>query len=49
MKFAASLSKLLRAMPASDKSKGARGAVAAMPAPLIVALEPRIVYDASVA
>ena len=47
MKFAASLSKLLHAMRASDT--GARSAVAAMPAPLIVALEPRIVYDASAA
>ncbi|HTH73767.1 MAG TPA: DUF4347 domain-containing protein, partial [Trinickia sp.] len=47
MKFAASLSKLLSAMRASDKP--VRSAVAAMPAPLIVALEPRIVYDASAA
>ncbi|AKJ70742.2 hypothetical protein PATSB16_03040 [Pandoraea thiooxydans] len=47
MKFAARLSKLLRVMLAPDKS--ARRAVAAMPAPLIVALEPRIVYDASAA
>ncbi|MGN6315471.1 DUF4347 domain-containing protein, partial [Trinickia sp.] len=47
MNFAASLSKLLSAMRASDKP--VRSAVAAMPAPLIVALEPRIVYDASAA
>ncbi len=47
MNFAASLSKLLSAMRASDKP--VRRAVAAMPAPLIVALEPRIVYDASAA
>jgi len=47
MKCAAGFSKLLRAMRASDK--GARSTVAAMPAPLIVALEPRIVYDASAA
>ncbi|WP_162878181.1 DUF4347 domain-containing protein [Trinickia diaoshuihuensis] len=47
MKFAASLSKLLAAMRASEPS--ARSATAVTPAPLIVALEPRIVYDASAA
>uniref|UniRef100_E1T926 DUF4347 domain-containing protein n=1 Tax=Burkholderia sp. (strain CCGE1003) TaxID=640512 RepID=E1T926_BURSG len=47
MKFAASLSKLFAAMRAPKSS--ARSATAVTPAPLIVALEPRIVYDASAA
>ncbi|WP_206951258.1 DUF4347 domain-containing protein [Trinickia acidisoli] len=47
MKFAASLSKLLAALRASDTNARTEGA--AVPAPLIVALEPRIVYDASAA
>ena len=47
MKFAASLSKLLAAVSGSGAT--AHRAAAAVPAPLIVALEPRIVYDASVA
>ena len=47
MKFAASLLKLFAAMRASDPRPGNR--TVALPAPLIVALEPRIVYDGSVA
>ncbi|PMS23094.1 hypothetical protein C0Z18_02435 [Trinickia dabaoshanensis] len=47
MKFAASLSKLFAAMRAPEPS--AHRATAVTPAPLIVALEPRIVYDASAA
>ncbi|HEY3539208.1 MAG TPA: DUF4347 domain-containing protein, partial [Trinickia sp.] len=47
MRFAASLSKLLAAMRGSAPT--ARRECTAMPAPLIVALEPRIVYDASAA
>ncbi|RDU95060.1 DUF4347 domain-containing protein, partial [Trinickia dinghuensis] len=47
MKLAASLSKLFAAMRASETS--GRTQYAAVPAPLIVALEPRIVYDASAA
>ncbi len=47
MTFAASLSKLFAALRTTQPS--ARAAGTAMPAPLIVALEPRIVYDASAA
>jgi hypothetical protein len=47
MKLAARLSKLLAALRASGATS--RSDVAALPAPLIVALEPRIVYDASAA
>ncbi|MGN6086284.1 DUF4347 domain-containing protein, partial [Trinickia sp.] len=47
MKFAASLSKLLAAMRVPETRTHNAGA--AVPAPLIVALEPRIVYDASAA
>jgi hypothetical protein len=47
MKLAARLSKLLVALRASGATS--RSDVAALPAPLIVALEPRIVYDASAA
>nr|WP_057927678.1 DUF4347 domain-containing protein [Burkholderia ambifaria] len=47
MKFAGSLLKLFAAMRASDPRP--RNRTAALPAPLIVALEPRIVYDGSVA
>ena len=47
MRFAASLSKLLAAMRGSTTTRS--GKRAALPAPLIVALEPRIVYDASAA
>ena len=47
MKFAASLSKLLAALRGPQPDTRARAA--ALPAPLIVALEPRIVYDASAA
>ena len=47
MRFAASLSKLLAAMRGSGTTASGKGA--ALPAPLIVALEPRIVYDASAA
>ena len=46
MKFAASLSKLIAAMRAPEHRARNAGA---LPAPLIVALEPRIVYDASAA
>ncbi|HVW49858.1 MAG TPA: DUF4347 domain-containing protein [Trinickia sp.] len=46
MKFAASLSKLIAAMRAPEHRVRNAGA---LPAPLIVALEPRIVYDASAA
>ncbi|WP_017774984.1 DUF4347 domain-containing protein [Paraburkholderia kururiensis] len=45
MKLAASLTKLLAAIRGSGAST--RSAQPALPAPLIVALEPRIVYDAS--
>ena len=47
MKLAASLSKLLGAM--RSPATHARRERAALPAPLLVALEPRIVYDASAA
>jgi hypothetical protein len=47
MKLAARFSKLLAAMRAPAAIS--RSEVAALPAPLIVALEPRIVYDASAA
>ncbi|NRO96572.1 DUF4347 domain-containing protein [Paraburkholderia sp. NMBU_R16] len=47
MRFAASLSKLLSAVRGSATT--ARRECTALPAPLIVALEPRIVYDASAA
>jgi trimeric autotransporter adhesin len=47
MKLAASLSKLLAALRAANTNT--RTESAALPAPLIVALEPRIVYDASAA
>ena len=49
MKLAARLSKLLAALRASDTGSRTRNEGAALPAPLIVALEPRIVYDGSVA
>ncbi len=47
MNFAAGLSRFLAALRASGSNTRSNGA--AMPAPLIVALEPRIVYDASAA
>ncbi|MEX3955984.1 DUF4347 domain-containing protein [Trinickia sp. EG282A] len=47
MKLAARLSKIRAALRASRTTS--RREVAALPAPLIVALEPRIVYDASAA
>ncbi|MBU6488130.1 MAG: DUF4347 domain-containing protein, partial [Burkholderiales bacterium] len=47
MNFAAGLSRFLAALRASGSSTRSNGA--AMPAPLMVALEPRIVYDASAA
>ena len=47
MKFAASLTKLFAAL--RGPRTAARTPAAALPAPLIVALEPRIVYDASAA
>ncbi|PMS32180.1 uncharacterized protein DUF4347 [Trinickia symbiotica] len=47
MKLAARLSKIRTALRASRTTS--RREVAALPAPLIVALEPRIVYDASAA
>ena len=46
MKFAANLSKLIAAMRMPERRARNAGA---LPAPLIVALEPRIVYDASAA